>query len=80
MDPEKIYNVGTKARRFVRGNNVCTQRKCKFTQISLDETPGWIGINHHVCISKSSTVIDHVDLSRASIAALFYEEYSQWKL
>ena len=39
--------------------------------MSLDETPGWVGINHHVCISNSSTVIDHVDLSRASIAALF---------
>ena len=30
-----------------------------------------------MCISQSSTVIDHVDLSRASIAALFYEDYSQ---
>ena len=33
-----------------------------------------------MCISQSSRVIDHVDLSRASIAALFYEDYSQWKL
>ena len=80
VDPEKIYYVWSKVRRFVRGNNVCTRRKCNFTQISLDETPGWVGINHHVCISNSSTVIDHVDLSRASIAALFYEEYSHWKL
>ena len=29
-----------------------------------------------MCISQSR-VIDHVDLSRASIAALFYEDYSQ---
>ena len=42
MGPDKIFNSRAEVRGFLRGDNVCAQRKRKFTQRTPDDASAFV--------------------------------------